>query len=68
MLAQGSEGVRAALLEGASSVASQAAVLVRAVIEELTETCSGVLKQLRGITATYRCGHTRRLSQVMWLL
>lgn len=47
-----------ALLEGASSVASQAAVLVRAVIEELTETCSGVLKQLRGITATYRCCRT----------
>ncbi|CAL8471248.1 g10790 [Coccomyxa elongata] len=51
---EASEGVRAALLEGASSVASQAAALVRAVIEELTETCSAVLKQLRGITATYR--------------
>ncbi|BDA46634.1 Conserved oligomeric Golgi complex subunit 2 [Coccomyxa sp. Obi] len=51
---EASEGVRAALLEGASAVAAQAAALVRAVIEDLTETCSGVLKQLRGITATYR--------------
>ena len=56
MLAQASEGVRAAVLEGASSVAAQAAALLRAVIEELTETCSSVLKQLRGITATYRYG------------
>ena len=49
------EGVRGALREGTLAVAAQAAAVVRAVIEELAEHCAGVLKQLRGITATYRC-------------
>jgi len=51
---QALEGVRAALQEGSAAVAAQAAGIVQAVIVELAEHCSGVLKQLRGIIATYR--------------
>lgn len=47
--------MRSALQEGTSAVTAQAAAVVQAVIEELAEHCAGVLKQLRGITATYRC-------------
>lgn len=52
---QALEGVRAALQEGSAAVAAQAAGVVQAVIADLAEHCSGVLKQLRGIIATYRC-------------
>jgi len=53
-LLQALEGVRSALQSSRHVIAEQAGLVSDAIIADLAEHCAGVLKQLRGITATYR--------------
>jgi hypothetical protein len=51
---QALEGLRGAMGEGCAAVAEHASAASAAAAQDLAEQCAAVLKQLRGITATYR--------------